>query len=624
MYWLRMALLSLLILAFAVWGIPDTFRSTADQTIATVGKTRITPDQFRQSYENELRQVSAQVGRRLTPEQARMFGLEARALSRLVGTTALDMNAADFGLTMSQASIADSIRNDPNFFGIDGKFSKTVFDGFLRQTGLSEAGYLAARRKEEAREQLTETLVSAANVPQLYIDQLHRYREETRVVEFVTVDADKIVKVAEPDEAKLKEYYDANKRQFMTPAYRKLAVLMLTRDAVKAKITVSEDDAKAGYEAEKARYTTPEKRRIQQVAFPDKAAAEKAFAELSTSKNFVESAQKLGFRESDIDLGTLAKKDMIDAKIAEAAFALKKDEVSKPVEGQFTTVILRVAEITPGTSRTFEQVKKEITDRIADQRALAEVQALHDKVDDARAAGKSLKATGEQLGIEFKEYEAIDRGAKARDGKIVFDHPEALRVLDKAFAAAQGVEADAVELADGGYAWFDVLAVTSEAERPFDEIRTEVKTTWLEIEKKKALGEVAAKLVERAIKGESLEAIAKDAGGKVEKTGAITRNTSPTGLTADAVRQAFGLPRASASTAATADGKSRTLFRVAEIKEAAAPTKEQADTIRADLLRRAQSDTLNAYVGALQTRYGVTVNEAAVRQTLGLDEGQRR
>ena len=42
---------------------------------------------------------------------------------------------------------------------------------------------------------------------------------------------------------------------------------------------------------------------------------------------------------------------MIDSKIAAAAFALKKDELSKPVEGQFALVLVRVSEIVPGKQR---------------------------------------------------------------------------------------------------------------------------------------------------------------------------------------------------------------------------------------------------------------------------------
>ena len=40
-------------------------------------------------------------------------------------------------------------------------------------------------------------------------------REETRIIEYFTPDYDKLIKVAEPDESKLHEFYEQNKRQYM-------------------------------------------------------------------------------------------------------------------------------------------------------------------------------------------------------------------------------------------------------------------------------------------------------------------------------------------------------------------------------------------------------------------------
>ncbi len=612
-----------LIAAFALWGIAPEMRRAGGGTLATVGNTEISPEQFQQSYQVELNALSNQFGRRITPDMARQFGLEQRVLSRLVSTAALDAQAKELGLTLSEQAIAESIKNDPNFFGLDGKFSRETFNSFLRGNGMSEAGYLAIRRKDEVREQLLDALQSTAPVPQAYVDLVHRNRAETRVVEFVTMDADKVVKVADPDEAKLKAYYEANKRSFMTPEFRKLSLLTMTRETVKAKLVIADDEVKAAYEATKDSYDTLETRRLQQVAFPDKAAADKAYAELSKAKNFVDAAGKLGFKETDLDLGLVKKAELIDSKIADAAFALKKDEVSKPVEGQFTTVILRAVEITAGTTKTFDDVKALVRDKLANERANREMQTLHDKVEDERTAGRTLKEAGEKWGLAFQAIEAVDRTGNGPDGKPVPGIPDVAKIMGAAFGGAQGVEADAVELADGGYGWFDVLGSTPEKEKPFDDVKVEAKTRWLEVERAKAVAEAAAKFVERAVKGESFEAIAKDAGGKVEMTPAIARTTSPQGMTADAVRQLFALPKGTASSSATTDGKSRTIFRVVDVIAAPTATKEQADRIRGELQRSLQADSVNAYVSGLQTRYGVSINQTVLRQTLGLDrQGQ--
>ena len=615
--WLAKILLGLLVIAFAIWGVADVFRGYGTGTVARVGSIEISTDEYRQAYQSELDSISRRFGRRLTAEQAKLLGIEQRALSRLMGAAAIDNHTRELHLSLSEQGIADIIRDDPAFHGPNGQFSRTAFQAYLRQNGYSEGRYLYDRRKEEVRDQLTDTLLGGLAPPQLVLDLLHRYREETRVIAHFTPDYDKLVKVAEPDETKLREHFEQNKRQYVTPELRKINVLLLTRDAVKARTAVADDEVKAAYEAEKEKYNIPEKRRVQQLAFPDKAAAEKAYAELAKAKNFKEAVAKLGFKESDIDLGLIARKDMIDAKTAEAAFALKKDELSKPVEGQFALVLLRVGEIVPGKQKTFEEVGSEIKDRLAEERAAQEIQTLHEKVENERSAGKPLKEVGEQFKLLFREVAEIDRTGKGPDGKPVNDLPQAAKVAQAAFAGAQGLEAEATELDDGGYAWIDVLGVTPEKQKPFEDVTAEVKTAFIEAERRKEVAALAAKYTERLTGGEALEALAKEAGSKVEKTNPVTRSTSPQGLTQNAVQQAFTLPKGAATSAVTADNKGRTILRVVDIIPAPAPTAEQTERLKTELTRQMQTDILAEYVGGLQARYGVSINEAALKQTLG-------
>ena len=209
-----------LIVAFAFWGIGPEWRGGGSTWLAKVGDQRIYPEEFQRAYQTEIEQISRQAGRRITAEQARYFGLDQRVLSRLAGTAALDQAVGKLGLTLSTKSIADEVRADPNFAELNGRFSKERFDMILRQNGLSEAGYLAIRKRDEVREQLTDSLLAGIDPPKTYIDLLHKYREETRVIEHVTLDTSKVVKLAEPDDAKLKEFYEANKRQFVAPEQR--------------------------------------------------------------------------------------------------------------------------------------------------------------------------------------------------------------------------------------------------------------------------------------------------------------------------------------------------------------------------------------------------------------------
>ena len=131
---------------------------------------------------------------------------------------------------------------------------------------------------------------------------------------------------------------------------------------------------------------------------------------------------------------------MIDPKIAEAAFALKKDELSKPVEGQFAIVLVRVSEIVPGKQRTFDEVKGEINDRIAEERAAQEIQTLHEKVEDERNGRQATQGDrrATQARSSGRSPRSTARG-KGPDGKPAIERlPQAAQVAQAAFAGGPG------------------------------------------------------------------------------------------------------------------------------------------------------------------------------------------
>ncbi len=617
--WVAKGLFSLLVLAFAVWGIPHDFLSFSNRWIAKVGAVEISPDRFQNDYRDELNAISQQAGRRITPDEAKRFGLDARVLSQIVGKTAIDEHARELNLQLSDATLAEGVRRDPTFKGLDGKFSKTDFDGLLRQMGLSERGFLMMRRRDEQRAMLTGAIAAANTVPKAAVDMIHAYRAETRTVEHVTIDVDKAIKVPEPDEAKLKDAYEKAKTRYMTPELRKLAVLSVPLELVKKRMSVTDDEIKSAYDADAERYNTPEKRRILQVSFKDKAAAEAASKAIKGGKKFEDVAKEAGAKPTDIDLGLLTRKQIIDPKIADAAFALAKDAVSDVVEGRFATVLLKVAAVEAGLVKKLDDVKAEVKDRIAKDKAQGEIQKLHDKIDDARSGQKALADVAKLLELPFLDVPAVSRDNKTSDGKRAIDTAEGDIIAQAGFEAQVGVEKEAIELPDGGYAWVDLLSVAEPKQKPFEEVRGDVKTAWFDGERKRLLAELAAKLVERVTGGETLEKIAGEVGGKVETALKITRETLPQGLAKNAVTQAFALPKGRAGTTDSADNKSRVVFKVLEITPAGEPTKEQADRITGELARQAEGDAIAAYVAGLQDRLGVRIDEANLKRVMGAD-----
>lgn len=610
-------LLAILILSFAVWGVADVFTGASRNSIAQIGNVEISPDEYQRAMQNELNALSYRAGRRITAEQARAFGLDQQVLNRLIGWAAVDTHSHELELALSDTAIVDGLKRDPAFHGADGKYSRSTVDAVMSQLNLSEAGFLKLRRQEQLRRQVTGALADAVVVPDVMIDAVNAYREEARVLTYTRIDPDKVVKIEPPDEAKLKETYDSNKHDFATQPTRKLAVLMLSVEDAKKSTTVTDEEAKAAYEQEKSNYDTPEKRRIQQISFPDKAAAEAAKKAIDAGESFVDAAKAAGAKESDIDLGLVTKDQLFDPNIRDAAFALEKDKVSVPVEGRFATVLLRVTAIEPGTSSTFDAVKQKVVDKIANEKAHVEINKLHDEVDDGRAGGLPLNDIAEKIKLTFLDIPSVDRKGLLPDGKPAIDRPGGPAVIAAGFQGQVGVEQDPVELPDGGFAWIDVLGITPAVDRPYDDVKDDVKALYEKNERARQIREFADKLVERLKKGETMDAIAADAGGKVETTPPLTRATTPQGIARTAVAQAFALPKGGASSADSDDGLTRQVFQVKDVVPAPAPTKEQKERIATELRGNLENDAISAYVGSLQRRFGSSINHAAFDRLRG-------
>src|SRR5215813_12389796 len=79
-----------LIISFAIWGIGDIFRGFGRSTVAKVGRTEITVEQFRALYNERLQQYSRQLGRPITPEQARALNLDQTVLRQIISEMVLD------------------------------------------------------------------------------------------------------------------------------------------------------------------------------------------------------------------------------------------------------------------------------------------------------------------------------------------------------------------------------------------------------------------------------------------------------------------------------------------------------------------------------------------------------
>jgi peptidyl-prolyl cis-trans isomerase D len=610
--------MGVLIISFGIWGIADIFRGFGQSTVAKVGHTEISLNEFRQIYTDRLQQIGRQFGRPLTADQARAFGLDRQVLQQTIAEAALDEEARRLGLGQSDDEIRRVIMNDPNFKGAAGNFDPQRFQAMIRNFGYTEQRYVAEQRKVSLRRQITGTIGAGLEPSKTMIDALSRYQNEQRSIEFVKLDAAQAGTIDPPSPEALAAYFEDHKVQFRAPEYRKISFAAISPEEIGKWTEVSDEDAKKLFEQRKDRLGTPEKRQVHQLVFPTVEEAQAARNRLTSGTSFEDLAKERGLSAADSDLGLVTKSAILDPAVADAAFTLPAGEISQPVQGRFGIALVKVDKIEPGVEANYASVAGDVKREIATERARTKVAELRDKMEDERGGGSSVIDAAQKLGLAAVTVEAVDRSGRAPNGQPVANIPQGLDVVSQAFNSDVGVDNDAISFR-GGYVWFDVLGITPSRERSLDEVRDQVEARWRQDQIATKLRAKATEIVQKLEQGGKLADEAAAINAKVETAAGFRREDSPAGVPTSVVAAAFRTAK---------DGVGQTpgtgdviIFRVTDIVDPPVDLASEAITKLKDGLDRSLTDEqVAAYVNKLETDIGTTINQAAFAQVTGANQ----
>jgi peptidyl-prolyl cis-trans isomerase D len=609
------AVVGFLVISFAIWGIGDIFRGFGRSTVAKIGRTEITVEQFRTLYNERLAQFSRQLGRPISMEQARAMGLDRLVIGQIVSEIVLDETARKLGLNLSDAEVAKKITTEPAFAGSNGQFDRFRFEEMIRHNGYTEARFVAEERRRLIRRELAGTITAGMTAPKALIEAANRYQNEQRSIEYLLLDRALAGEVPSPPPEVLAKYFEDRKNLFRAPEYRKLVIVSLIPIEQAHWIEISDTDLQRAYEERRSRYVTPERRHIEQIVFPNTGAAENAAQRIGQGTSFADVAKELGKTDKDIDLGTVTKAGMIDRPVAEAAFALKEGEVSAPVQGRFGPVLVRVLKVEPEQVRPFQEVAGELKQELATARAKAQVLAVYDKIEDARAEGKTLAEAAESLKLATRTIEAIDRSGRDPRGMPI-NLPEPQRLLEAAFTTEVGVERDPLQAQDG-YVWYDVVGITPSRERTLDEVKEQVELRWREQEIATRLMTKAAEILDKVKMGSTLAEVAAADHLKLESLSGLKRGEGSGPLSATGVDAVFRTAKDGAGKADAVQPAEQVVFRVTDIVVPSLDAQSNDSKRAVEALNRTLSeDVAGEYIGQLESEIGVTINQSALNQVI--------
>jgi peptidyl-prolyl cis-trans isomerase D len=609
--------MGLIIVSFVIWGVGDMLRGFSPSTVASVGGAKISAQDYHIAYDRAIQQYQRRLKRPFTNEEARQIGLDRSVLQQLLSEAAVDDEARKLGLGISDGALDQAIMSNPSFRDKSGAFDPSRLAEALRDMDMNERMFRSELRKQELRQFIVAALATGITAPKAEVTAEADTQGQTRSADYFLLAASAAGEIPTPSEDALKTFYNDRKSSYRAPEYREMTILALEPETIANAAEVTDADAQAAYEkiaGKNPQFGSPEKRDLEQILFPNDADAAAAEAKLKAGASFDDLIKERGLKSEDTQIGETTKDAMIDKDEANAVFALPQGGVSGVLKSQFGPVIVRVKGITPSTVKPYAEVADEVKKEVSASRAGDKIQALHDKIEDARVSGKTILEAAKAVGLTGQTIAAVDAAGKDPKGAPV-NLPDAPELLRAAFASDVGLDESALNTKDGGYIWFEVTKIDPAHDLTFDEAKPEVEKQWRAEEVDKALAGKADDLVKQISAGGKIADVAKGAGAEV-KTAIDVHRAEQGSLPESVVAAIFRQPADGAGSAATPDG--RVVFKITADRT---PPVDFADArlkaMASELDGATRESLLDQYVAALRKTLGVSIHQDVLQSAEG-------
>ena len=347
--WLGIAIVILIGLPFALWGIQSYFDDAGPRYAAKVNDSEITASEFERSVSRERQSMLRQFGGEL-PISEKM--LRERVLSQMINKRLLEEVTFEQGYRISDAVLRERIRQ---LFTIDGVFDRERFEAGIASIGMNIPMYEHALRNELRVQQMQSALSNSAFVTKDTVKKLAALKEQTRDISVLTFNVDHFSTATTPTEEEIKQYYEENRQRFMVPEKIKIDYVEITSDALAENVEIDEQQIKEMYDHYVKSVSGREERKASHIliqAGEDKASAKAIIEtienELKQGADFAALAKKYsqdpGSAEKGGDLDWVAMGEMVKP-FEQALFSMEKGSVSGVVETQFGYHIIKLDDV---------------------------------------------------------------------------------------------------------------------------------------------------------------------------------------------------------------------------------------------------------------------------------------
>jgi peptidyl-prolyl cis-trans isomerase D len=546
--WVAWAIVILISIPFALWGIQSYLGVGAEPVVATVDGAKITERQLDQNVQRSRMQLRERLGAAYNPDLFESAQLRGQVLDRMIRDLVLLESSYAMGLRVSDAAVRAAILAEPAFQG-DGVFDKDTYERVLRLQGFTPAAYEEELRRGLLSTQLARALTESAFATAAEVTLATRLLRQQRDIAYALVPRAGFMPEADPPADDIQAFYEANPERFQSPARVKLSYILLDADAIAA-VEVDEATLREAYEARLDEFVEPERRAMRHIlltvpadgdAETIKARAAELKAQIDAGADFAEVAQAEsedpGSAAQGGDLG-MVDRGIMDPAFEQAAFDLDVNAVSEPVRSRFGYHLIEVTAVEGGAAKPFDDVREELARELGRGDAEAAYFELAEQLANLTyESPDSLIPAAEALDLEVRTSDWIERDG----GEGLFAQP---RLMTAAFSDDVLVAGNNSELIEPDPDRMQAVVLRVDEHepasvRPLDEVRDEIVAALKAEQAATAARAEADAMVARLRAGESLDAVAAEL--EIKSPGEVSRSQADVPPTV--LELAFSAPR---------------------------------------------------------------------------------
>jgi len=546
-------IVALIAIPFAFWGVESFQSSGGDPTVAKVGDQKITEAQLQAAYDQRMRQLQQMLGESFRADMIEPQRFREGVLQEMIQETTLRQHAKTAGYTATDAALLTTLNTIPAFQK-DGKFSAETYKEALARQGMTPQSFEAQLRDGLTIDQVRESVLGSGFVTSAESAAAWRLARQERTFSYVSFKAASYEPTVTVSDDAVQKYFADNSARYSAPERLKLQYLELALDELPPAAEPETAVLKAVYDADVARFSTPEERRASHILVnfgADKDAAEKKAlalkARLDSGADFAalarEASEDPGSKTAGGDLGWV-RHGLMTPKFEQALFELKPGAVSAPVETEFGWHLIKLSEIKAAQTKPFTDpaVQAELLETYRQRDAQQRYQELADKLGQlAFENATSLEPVAKELKLELKTSDWFGRTG----GTGIAANPEVLKAAFEPEIIRDGENSKPLAAGENRQVVFRKAEYESARPRKFEEvaetIRTELK---LQAARAKASADADA-LVKQLSEGAVFETALSERQLAATSPGSVRRDAE--GLDRQILSALFKLPRPAAS-----------------------------------------------------------------------------